>query len=154
MIDNSNPSQNPILNVVFEDLYTTTSSTSDDVMSIQRQENGRFSPGFSGYHGGSKPNTASISYWLRSIVSQNNGSGARMLAEKALEMGCEGRQNFIELIFDRIDGKVPNNLNVQSVVVHLGNEYARLGMSTTAAELDSMRQQYLPMPSASDNTDS
>ena len=141
------------LDVVFDGLKTTTSSSSDGFMSNQQQFPNRWSKGVSGNPNGRPPNANSITHWIKELLAENAGDRAQKVATIAIKRAAEGEYNYFKEILERTDGKVASNVNFQGVMVHIGDDYARLGVQSSTKELTGYEQLYLTGGTNDDNNE-
>jgi hypothetical protein len=55
---------------------------------------------------------------LKRAIKQEDAKRIRAAAEKLLDLAAEGEQWAMELLIEKLDGKIPNNLNVEQSVSH------------------------------------
>lgn len=126
MIDRSVIDNNPALNQVF----------------IKRDEHGRLLPGGAMLNpAGRPPNPVSLVKRLKDRLEaspkEQDDIINSLLGLSKTEMSA------IQLIFERIDGKVANNLNIQSISLHLGDEYAKNVLNNVRNEQLDYKNTYL-----------
>ena len=103
-------------------------------------------PGQTGNPNGRPPNKSSITYWYKKLLEENEGMPAQQIALKAIQKAREGSLPHIQEITDRTDGKVVSEVNLKGVMLHIGDEYAELGLEAVKRDLEQRKQRLLSEP--------
>jgi hypothetical protein len=110
-------------------------------MAILRDEKGRWLPGVSPNPSGRPPIKVSLVKLLQDRLS--NESTADEIIQALIDKCKERDVPAIKEVLDRIDGKVATELNVKSLVVHVGDEYAQTGLEANRKQMEEYRMRYL-----------
>ncbi len=110
-----------------------------------RDARGRFLPGNHANPTGRPTTKVSMLRLLEEKLLDNATSQAiiNALVDKCIK---ERDVPAIREIFDRIDGKVADTHKILGLFVHVGDEYAQLGLAAMRADLESRKVKYLPAP--------
>jgi hypothetical protein len=75
---------------------------------------GRWKPGQSGNPKGRPPRWLCLTSLVLDKLEANNGEKAKELAEAAIKQAIDGNSSALKEIWERIDGKVPDHVVVES----------------------------------------
>jgi len=117
---------NPALNAVF----------------VKRDEHGRLLPGGAMLNpAGRPPNPVSLVKRLKDRLEaspkEQDDIINSLLGLSKTEMSA------IQLLFERVDGKVASEVNFKGVMINIGDEFAREALETNRKQLEQAKQTYL-----------
>jgi len=119
---------------------------------IKRDEHGRLLPGGAMLNpAGRPPNPVSLVKRLKDRLAASPKEQDDII--NSLLGLSKSEMPAVQLLFDRIDGKVASHVNFQGVMVHIGDDYARLGLTSNTKELSNYEQLYLTDGNNGDNSD-
>ncbi|KKN78461.1 hypothetical protein LCGC14_0349930 [marine sediment metagenome] len=103
----------------------------------------QWKPQQSGNPNGRPPNTSSITYWYKRILAENEGIAAQEIALKAVDLAKKGLLPHTVEITDRTDGRIPTDVNIKAAFIHIGNDYAQLGLQAMKTDLEDRKQRMI-----------
>ncbi len=115
------------------------STSSPRVTATGRDANGRILPGISGNPAGRARSTVSIVKALNERFEKEPGL-VNDVIDSWLKLIRKPDANALNMLVERLDGKVASQLAVTGILLHVGNEYATQGLQ--ALELDSSERQH------------
>ena len=81
----------------------------------------------------------SIAYWYKTLLAENEGITAKEIAQKTIELAKSGLLPHTIEVTDRTDGKVASEVHLKGLIVHVGDEYAQLGLDAVTKDLEDRR---------------
>jgi len=108
----------------------------------QRNERGQFIPGESGNPTGRPKLSTTITHELIGIL-ESDVEIKRTIARKWIDACKEPDIRALQELLDRTEGKVADNLKIQAMIVHVGDDYARIGIEANKQDLVERRARLL-----------
>lgn len=110
-------------------------------------------PGESGNPAGRPPKPLSITSKIKEYLERDIDEIARVAVAQLKQPGKE-YVALLKEVLDRVEGKVASEVNIKSVVMHIGDEYAQRGLAAIRTDLNDRKKAYsidvtpeiLPMP--------
>ena len=103
----------------------------------------QWQPGQSGNPAGRRPNTASITYWYKRLLEDKEGLNAKDIALTAIKRAKAGSLPHAIEVTDRTDGPVPKETHIKSLVINVGEDYAREALEEARQERLQIAQEML-----------
>ena len=104
-----------------------------------RNERGQFIPGESGNPSGRPRLSTTITHELVNIL-ESDVEIKRKIARQWIQACQEPDMRALQELLDRTEGKVADNLKIQAMIVHVGNEYALNGLEANRLDLERRRE--------------